>query len=66
MLLRLPDDVPIPFSLTRTGRCGGPLELKLKKKIKKKLRLPDDARATFSLTSTGRGGGKLELKIKKK
>jgi hypothetical protein len=33
--LRLQDDAPIPFSLTRTGRGGGPLDLKIKKKVGK-------------------------------
>jgi hypothetical protein len=65
--MRLPDDAPFPFSLTRTGRGGWPLELKFKKKIKtKRLRLPDDAQIPFCLTRTVRGGGPLELKIKNK
>jgi hypothetical protein len=45
----------------------GPLDLKIKKRFKKKkIRLPDDAPFKFSLTGTGRGGGPLALKIKKK
>jgi hypothetical protein len=35
--LRLPKNAPIPFFLTRTGLGGGPLELKIKKKIKKEI-----------------------------
>jgi hypothetical protein len=62
--LRLPDVAPIPFSLTRTCRSGGPLELKIKK-IKKILRLPDDEPIPYSLTRTGLVGRSLELKIKK-
>jgi hypothetical protein len=65
--LRLPDDEPIPFSLTRTGSGGWPLKLNIKKKIKtRRFRLPDNEPNTFSLTGTGRGGGPLGLKIIKK
>jgi hypothetical protein len=30
--MRLPDDAPFPFSLTRTGRGGRPFSLNIKKK----------------------------------
>jgi hypothetical protein len=33
MGMGLPDDAPIPFSLTRTRWGGGPLELKIEKNI---------------------------------
>jgi hypothetical protein len=35
--LSLAEDAPITFSLTGTGRGGGPLELKIKKDIKKEI-----------------------------
>jgi hypothetical protein len=40
--LRLPDDAPIPFSLTRTRWGGVPLDLKIKKMIKNNLFSKDD------------------------
>jgi hypothetical protein len=53
--LFLPDDAPIPFSLTWTGRGGGPLELKIKKKIKKGM-APAGRRTDSILSDKDRSG----------
>jgi hypothetical protein len=51
--LRQKEDAPIKFSVTGTGRVGGLLELKIKKKNRKNI-----------APARGRGG-QLELRIKK-
>jgi hypothetical protein len=53
--MRLPDDPPIPFSLTRTGRGGGQLEAKIKK-IKNKEIAPAGRRTDYISSDGDRSG----------
>jgi hypothetical protein len=65
MRLRLPDDAPINFSLTRTGQAWGPLELKIKKEIKKEVALAGRRTDSIFSDKDRSGRGPLELKFKK-
>jgi hypothetical protein len=61
--LRQPDDAPIPYSLTRTGRGGWPLELKIRNK---KAIAPAGRRTNSIFSDKDRSGrGPLELEFKK-